>query len=59
MVHSARGTMGKLAGHQNTCERDIFRNRAHTAVHGRFCGPPGSQVGLGRATCASANLKTF
>ena len=47
-----RETMGNLAGHQNTCERDTSRNRAHTAVHGRFCNPPGSQVGIGRPTCA-------
>ena len=46
-----RETMGNLAGHQNTCERDTSRNRAHTAVRGRFCNLPGAQVGLGRATC--------
>ena len=46
------GTIGKLAGHQNTCERDTSRNRACTAVQGRFCNPPGAHVGIGRATCA-------
>ena len=39
-------------GRQNTCERDTSRNRAYTAVQGRFCNPPVSQVGLGRTTCA-------
>ena len=57
--HSAKGAMGKLAGHQNTCVRVTSRNRTYTAVQGRFCNPPDSQVGLGRATCASANLKTL
>ena len=47
-----RETMGKLAGHQNTCERDTSRNRTCTAVQGRFYNPPGAQVGIGRATCA-------
>ena len=47
-----RWTMRKVAGPQNTCEWDIFRNRMHKAVQGRFCNPSGSQVGLGRATCA-------
>ena len=47
-----RETMGKLAGHQNTCERDTSRNRTRTAVQGRFYNPPGAQVGIGRATCA-------
>ena len=50
--HSAKGAMGKLAGHQNTCERDNSRNRAHTVVQGRFCNPAVAQVGLGMATCA-------
>ena len=50
--HSDKGAMGKLAGHQNTCERDNSRNRAHTVVQGRFCNPAVAQVGLGMATCA-------
>ena len=52
-----RGAMGKLAGHRNTCERDVFRNRTCTAVQGRFYNPPGSQVGIGRVTCAQYGLQ--
>ena len=52
-----RGTMGKLAGRQNTCERDISRNRACTTVQGRFCNPPGTQVGARRATCTQHRLQ--
>ena len=51
MVHSA-GDDGKIAGPQNTCERDTSRNRTYTAVQGRFCNPPDAQVGIGWATCA-------
>ena len=54
-----RETMGNLAGHQNTCERDTSRNRAHTAVHGRFCNPPGSQVGIGRQVLECPDCQLF
>ena len=48
---TSAGDDGKIAGPQNTCEQDFFRNRAHTAARGRFYNPPDAQVGLGRTTC--------